>query len=219
MSYTKLAVTVLAGLALLAVEFTAENWPQFRGPSSHGVSAETNLPLRWNAKENIAWKATLAGLGTSSPIVWNDRIIVTSQIGSVPLAGGGNHPQLARDDRALSSQENPIGGRRPQRGQTGGEVWLVVEAFRRADGSRLWEYRMRATGPLPETHEKHNLATPTPVTDGERIYAWFGNGQLVALDMEGRVVWTRHLGVEYSRFETQWGHGSSPTLHGDLLIL
>jgi outer membrane protein assembly factor BamB len=72
---------------------------------------------------------------------------------------------------------------------------------------------------MPEVHEKHNLATPTPVTDGERIYAWFGNGQLVALDMEGRPVWTRHLGTEYARFDTQWGHGSSPTLHGDLLIL
>jgi outer membrane protein assembly factor BamB len=79
--------------------------------------------------------------------------------------------------------------------------------------------RTEATGPLPELHEKHNLATPTPVTDGERVYAWFGNGQLVALDMEGRVVWTRHLGVEYSPFEAQWGHGSSPTLYGDLLLL
>ncbi len=72
---------------------------------------------------------------------------------------------------------------------------------------------------MPEVHEKHNLATPTPVTDGQRVYAWFGNGQLVALDMDGRLVWTRHLGSEYSPFETQWGHGSSPTLHGDLLIL
>ena len=209
---TKLAFAVVGGLALVATELTAENWPQFRGPSSQGVSSESNLPMTWSVRENIAWKATLTGFGTSSPIVWNDRIIVTSQIGSVPPAGGGNNPQLARDDRALAAQENPIG-------RTPGEVWFVVEAFRRSDGTRLWDYRTRATGPLPEVHEKHNLATPTPVTDGERVYAWFGNGQLVALDMEGRLVWTRHLGLEYSRFETQWGHGSSPTLHADLLIL
>jgi outer membrane protein assembly factor BamB len=150
--------------------------------------------------------------------VWDDRIIATSQIGNIPVAGGGNNPQLARDDRALAAQENPIGGRRPTN-RSAGEVWLAVEAFRTSDGSRLWEYRTRATGPLPEVHEKHNLATPTPVTDGERVYAWFGNGQLLALDMEGRLVWSRHLGVEYARFETQWGHGSSPVLHGDLLIL
>ncbi len=217
-STVALAFGAVGVLALAAVELSAQNWPQWRGPSSHGVSSESNLPITWSAKENIAWKATLAGLGTSSPIVWNDRIIATSQIGSVPLAGGGNHPQLARDDRALAAQENPIGGRRSAADRTG-EVWFVVEAFRRSDGARLWEYRTRATGPLPEVHEKHNLATPTPVTDGERVYAWFGNGQLVALDMQGRLVWSRHLGLEYSRFETQWGHGSSPVLHGDLLIL
>jgi outer membrane protein assembly factor BamB len=68
-------------------------------------------------------------------------------------------------------------------------------------------------------HEKHNLATPTPVTDGQRVYAWFGNGQIVALDMEGRLVWTRHLGAEIAPFRTLWGHGSSPALFGDLLIL
>jgi outer membrane protein assembly factor BamB len=217
-STATLAFAAIAGLALATTEVLAENWPQWRGPSSRGVSSESNLPTTWSAKENMAWKATLAGLGTSSPIVWNDVVFATSQTGNLPLAGGGNHPQLARDDRGLAAQENPIGGRRPD-ARAAGEVSLVVEAFRRSDGTRLWEYRTRATGPLPEVHEKHNLATPTPVTDGERVYAWFGNGQLVTLDMEGRLVWSRHLGMEYSRFETQWGHGSSPVLHGDLLIL
>jgi outer membrane protein assembly factor BamB len=87
------------------------------------------------------------------------------------------------------------------------------------DGARLWAYRTEAVGPFSELHEKHNLATPTPLTDGERIYAWFGNGLVVALDMDGRVIWQRHLGVEYSPFEARWGHGSSPALYGDLLIL
>jgi outer membrane protein assembly factor BamB len=203
-----MAVTTAAG----------ENWPQWRGPSGHGVSTEQSLPVTWGPKQNVAWRTSLAGLGTSSPIVWGDRVFVTSQIGNTMLAGGGAHPQLARDDRALASQENPIGGRRMP-ASDGSDVWLAVEAFRTATGERLWEYRTKVTGPLPEVHEKHNLATPTPVTDGERVYAWFGNGQLVALDMGGRVVWSRHLGVDYSPFVTQWGHGSSPILHGDLLIL
>jgi outer membrane protein assembly factor BamB len=132
---------------------------------------------------------------------------------------GGAHPQLARDDRTLAEREQPIGGRRPESDRPDGEIWLVVEAFRRSDGARLWEHRAKATGPMPELHEKHNLATPTPTTDGQRVYAWFGNGQVVALDMDGRPVWTRHLGVEYSTFQTLWGHGSSPTLYNDLLIL
>jgi outer membrane protein assembly factor BamB len=215
-----------ARIALIAVAcmpatsaLMAADWPQWRGPSSGGVSPEGNLPTTWSATRNIAWRATLAGLGTSSPIVWGDQLFVTSQVGDVALAGGGGHPQLARDDRTLAGQENPIGGRRPASSGSGTDVWLVVESFRRTDGERLWEYRARATGPMPEVHEKHNLATPTPVSDGERVYAWFGNGQLIALDMQGRPVWERHLGLEYSPFETQWGHGSSPVLHGDLLIL
>jgi hypothetical protein len=125
---------------------------------------------------------------------------------------------LARDDRSLAVRENVIGGRRGTEAAPN-EVFLVVEAFRRSDGARLWEYRVQATGPMPQNHEKHNLATPTPVTDGERVYAWFGNGQVVALDSNGVEVWKRHLGLEYGTFLNQWGHGSSPVLYNDLLIL
>src|SRR6188508_1584474 len=77
-----------------ASEAAAQNWPQWRGPSSLGVSAEAGLPTRWSADENIAWRAPLAGLGTSSPIVWADRVFVTSQVGSAALAGGEAHPRL-----------------------------------------------------------------------------------------------------------------------------
>ncbi len=229
MARRSLASTARACLAFAAwlvqptAEVAGQNWPQWRGPSSLGVSSETDLPTTWSANENIAWRTPLAGLGTSSPIVWGDRVFVTSQVGSVALAGGEAHPRLARDDRALAEHERPIGGARAKPagadGGAGSKVWLVIEAFRRANGQRLWEYRTEATGQLPELHEKHNLATPTPLTDGQRVYAWFGNGQVLALDMEGRVVWTRHLGNEYSPFQARWGHGSSPTLHGDLLIL
>jgi len=204
---------------LAAADLAAQNWPQWRGPSGSGLSSESGLPTTWSASENVAWRASLAGLGTSSPIIWGDRVFVTSQIGGSALAGDAAHPQLARDDRTLAEREHPIGGRRPESDPAGGEVSLVVEAFRRSDGGRLWIYRMDAIGPMPAVHEKHNLATPTPVTDGRHVYAWFGNGQLVALDMDGRLVWTRHLGVEYSPFKTMWGHGSSPAMHGGLLIL
>jgi hypothetical protein len=206
-------------LFLATHEASAQDWPQWRGPSSQGLSSESGLPTGWSTSENIAWRASLAGLGTSSPIVWGDRVIVTSQIGRSPAAGGEAHPQLARDDRALAGRETPIGGKRLEPERSAGEVWLVVEAFARADGRRLWEHRTRATGVLPAVHEKHNLATPTPVTDGERVYAWFGNGQIVSVDMEGRLVWTRHLGQEFTPFRTLWGHGSSPVLFGDLLIM
>ena len=98
-------------------------------------------------------------------------------------------------------------------------VFLLIEAFEHADGSKLWEYRVRASGEFPQLHEKHNLASPTPTTDGERIYGWFGNGQIIAVDMNGLLAWTRHLADDYPPFRNQWGHGSSPVLYQDLLIL
>jgi outer membrane protein assembly factor BamB len=211
-------IVCAASLALAVPELAAQNWPQWRGPSSLGISSGAGFPTTWSERENLAWKVSLAGLGASSPIVWGDRVFVTSQVGSGVVAGG-THPQLARDDQTLAERENPIGGRRGDPDRTGSDIWLVVESFRRSDGVRLWEYRAKATGRVPELHEKHNLATPTPTTDGQRVYAWFGNGQIVALDMDGRLVWTRHLAVEYSTFQTLWGHGSSPTLFNDLLIL
>jgi outer membrane protein assembly factor BamB len=203
---------------LFAPQLLAQNWPQWRGPSSQGFSAESSpLPTNWSATENIAWKVSLAGLGVSSPIVWGDLVIVTSQRGSTSVRDG-SHPYLARDDRSLADRENPIGGSRMPAAPEG-SVSLVVEAFQRSDGAKLWEHRTPASGPFPELHEKHNLATPTPITDGEHIYAWFGNGQVVALNMEGKPAWTRHLGIDYAPFENQWGHGSSPALYKDLLIL
>jgi outer membrane protein assembly factor BamB len=126
---------------------------------------------------------------------------------------------LARDDAALAGLERPIGGRREGAERSDGTVTLVVESFNRVDGRRLWEHRLDAEGPFPDLHEKHNLATPTIATDGELLFAWFGTGQLVALDLRGRPIWTRHLGREYSPFDINWGHGSSPVLYKDLLIL
>ena len=195
----------------------AEDWPQWRGPSGNSVSSESGLPVHWSETEHIVWKAPLAGLGASSPIIWGDKIFVTSQKGTVPIAQG-MRPLLARDDEDLASRENPIGGRNMKADGSGGAAVLIVEAFRKSDGTRLWEYKTKATGELPQLNEKHNLATPTPVTDGKLVYAWFGTGQILALDMKGKLVWSRHLGIEISPFTIPWGHGASPTLYKDTLI-
>jgi outer membrane protein assembly factor BamB len=98
-------------------------------------------------------------------------------------------------------------------------VSFVVAAYDRADGRQHWEHVLPSEGPLIEVHEKHNLATASPVTDGERVYAWFGTGQIVALDLSGKLLWKRHLGAEYSPFSIDWGHGSSPIVFKDTVIL
>jgi outer membrane protein assembly factor BamB len=198
-----------------AAAIHADDWPQWRGPNATGVSSEQTLPTRWSATENVAWKVPLAGLGISTPIVSGDRIFVTSQVGTGISRPG---PRLVQGGDAAAMGERALGSGRAAAPDPARTVF-VVEAFARADGRRLWERRIEAEGTLTPTHEKHNLATPSPVTDGTITFALFGTGQLAALDRGGAVVWQRHLGKDYAPFDIQWGHGSSPVLYGDTVIL
>jgi outer membrane protein assembly factor BamB len=212
---TRLPVLALALICSLTVVVSAEDWPQWRGPAGTGVSTEKNLPVRWSATENVAWRADLGGVGVSSPIVLGSRVFVTSQLGAGASRQG---PRLAQGAAADGAGERSLGAPRAAAGATDRPTFLV-EAFDRTSGKRLWQYRLEASGPMPTVHDKHNMASPSPVTDGTRVYAWFSTGQLVALDLEGRLVWQRHLGQENGPFEINWGHSSSPTVFGDTLIL
>jgi outer membrane protein assembly factor BamB len=204
----------LALAVLTAATVTAADWPSWRGPAGTGSTTETKLPERWSATANVAWKTALGGLGVSSPIVSGNRIFVTSQLGS-GVRAPGNHPRLVQGGNADAAGERAL----PAAAAADSRTFFLVEAFDRAGGKRLWEYRVEAAGNLPGVHDKHNLASPSPVTDGQMVYAWFGTGQLVALDMDGKLVWQRHLGTEISPFDVIWGHSSSPTLFEDTLLL
>jgi len=182
----------------LALSVAQADWPQWRGPSANGIAPDKDVPTEWGPNRNIAWKVPLSGVGTSTPIIWGDRVFLTSQMGDGPSEGY---------DFAGASVARRM-GRLPA-------VQLAVHAFSRASGKLLWEYKFDAERPTPSVHIKHNLASPSCATDGKLVYAWMGTGQLVALDMDGKLVWKRNLGP----FEIQWGHGSSPLLYMDSLIL
>jgi outer membrane protein assembly factor BamB len=202
------AILVLA----LSAGVHANDWPHWRGPSSSGVAAASPLPSTWGPGENVAWQAPLQGAGVSSPIVSGNYVFVTSQVGD-GRRQGGNHPTLAQGVDPKTAGESTLARR------SGAAVTFVVEAFDRSTGKRLWNHETAAQGDLPPVHDKHNLASASPVTDGERVYAWFGTGQLVALDVRGKQVWSRHLGSDYGPFEINWGHASSPVLFEDTIIL
>lgn len=206
---------LLMALSVAGPGINAADWPHWRGPGASGVAPDRTLPIRWSAAENVAWKAPLAGVGVSTPIVSGDRIFVTSQIGS-GVRREGNHPRLVQGADAAAQGERALGT--PESSDPG-KTFFVVEAFSRSDGKRLWERRIEAEGTLTPVHDKHNLASPSPVTDGTLVFAWFGTGQIVALARDGRIAWQRHLGKEVAPFDIQWGHASSPVLYGDLLIL
>ena len=191
----------------------SEGWPQWRGPAGTGVSAERALPLHWSEKEGVAWRSPLGGTGVSTPIVWGDRIFVTSQSG----AGNrreGNHPTLVQGGGAKEAGERAL-----SKPVDSDRVRFLIEAFDRGDGRRLWSFELPAEGTLPAVHEKHNLASASPVTDGERVYAVFGTGQVVAVDTAGKRVWHRNLAAEHGPFEVNWGHGSSAIVYRDSVIL
>jgi outer membrane protein assembly factor BamB len=204
--------SLLILVIVIASAAYGENWPNWRGPSASGVTSETGLPFRWSDTENVAWKSPIRGLGISTPIVWGDRVFLTSQVGSGQSRPG---PRLGQGGDT-NAGERALGGGIASATDT---VSFLVTALDRVSGKRLWEYSLSAEGPLPSVHEKHNLASSSPVTDGRRIYAWFGNGQIMALDLEGKLVWKKHLGSEYGRFDISWGHGSSPAVYRDTVIL
>ena len=205
----------MVGLVALTNVLHAEDWPHWRGPDGRRISAERSLPTAWSRDSGVAWRTPLRGLGVSSPIVTGDLVILTSQVGRGPLRSG-SHPTLVRGGPDPDS-ERPLGGQRED-GDGEGVVFLV-SAFNRGDGSVAWEYEIEAEGALPAAHQKHNMASPSATSDGERIYAWFATGQLAALDVRGEPVWERHLARDYGPFEIVWGHSSSPIIYNDLLIL
>ena len=209
----RLACLLLVGLVASAVAH-AEDWPHWRGPDGRRIANERGLPTSWS-RDTVAWRSPLRGLGVSSPIVSGDLVFLTSQIGRGPLQRGG-HPALVRGGPDPDG-ERPLGGQRVAGGGEG--IAFLVSAFNQADGSVAWEYEIEAEGDLPDVHQKHNMASPSPVADGARVYAWFATGQLVALDLRGELAWERHLARDYGPFEIVWGHSTSPIIYDDLLIL
>ena len=211
----RFTASIAIGLAVLSGVMQAEDWPNWRGPDGRRISREVDLPTEWGRDAGVAWQTPLRGLGVSSPIVAGDLVFLTSQTGRGPLRSG-SHPALVRGGPEPDS-EVPLGGHRVD--GDGEVVVFLVTAFDRSDGSLAWEHEVEANGDLPEVHQKSNLASPSPTSDGVRVYAWFATGQLVALDMNGGLIWERHLARDYGPFEIVWGHASSPVIYEQLLIL
>lgn len=191
-----LAVAALAAL-VASTPVHADNWPQFRGPGSRGLSSETGLPLKWTATSNVAWKAPLPGPGHSSPIVWGNRIFLTA-FRPAPGGTGG----VFRSLMGLIARGVSVSGQ------------LFVLCLDRATGKALWE-REVPLEVIEEVHPTNSPASPTPVTDGQRVYVYFGSYGLLAYDFDGRKIWERRLGP----FPNEWGSASSPILYGNMLIL
>lgn len=197
------AVFFASILALATTPSAADSWPQWRGPSGRGVSAEQGLPTTWSRTENILWKAEMPGPSASTPIVDGGRVFVTVQVGTGPLQN-----MAMRGDDANA----PV----PNEGEY--EVLFKLVCYDAKNGEVLWE-REEPASLLAPTHAKHDGASPSCATDGERVYSWYAHGPVSAHDFEGNLLWRRDLAAENGPFDIRWGHASSPVVHGDRLIL
>ena len=219
-------VTLAAGGAIAREPKPEETWPGFRGHEMSGVALSSKVPVRWSANENVKWSVPIAGQGWSSPIVWGDTVFVTSAISGRPFKKPtpglyGNEYIAEMQAQGLSNDE--ISKRAQARDNEvpaeSDAIRYMVYALDGKTGKIKWEREAIKTTPFGGRHRKNTYASETPVTDGERVYAWFGTGQLVALDAAGKQVWTKNLAKEYGAFDIQWGHASSPVLFQDSIIL
>jgi outer membrane protein assembly factor BamB len=179
-----------------------ENWPQFRGADSTGVIDDaSNLPATWSDSENISWKTDIPGRGWSSPIVWGNRVFVTSVVN-------------------LGESEPPkkglyFGGDRPTPPQSN-HRWMLY-CLDLESGKILWEKQIHEGVPETPIHLKGSYASETPVTDGEHLYVLFGSIGVYCFDFNGEEIWKRP--IKPRKMRNGWGTAASPVLHEDRLYL
>lgn len=208
-SHNRFRIVALA--AILAAAFASRGfaadddsdlqWPSWRGPLSTGVAPHADPPTEWSESKNIRWKTPLPGTGHSTPIVWGDHIFVTTaeRIGKAlePRFSGrpGAHDNLPVDHRHRFS----------------------VLAVNRKSGKILWQTKVRESLPHEGGHNTASLASNSPVTDGNHVFASFGSQGIYCLDFEGNVLWD----VDPGDMHTKHGHGegASPVVSGDTVFV
>ncbi len=184
------------------------SWPSFRGPQASGIAEAQNLPDRWNGKtgENILWRTPIPGLAHSSPVVWGNRVFITSAVSSEPNASF--RPGLYGDGDASKDRSR--------------HRWMIY-ALDKHSGKILWERMAHQGEPIDKRHIKSTYANSTPATDGRIVVAWFGSQGVHAYDVNGRFLWKVDLGrLDLGAYDIptfEWGSASSPIIWNGLVIL
>lgn len=195
-------------LLLIATATSAENWPSFRGPSASGVAARQHLPASWDVRKGtgVLWKTAIPGLAHSSPIVWGNRVFVTTAVSSRPNATfkrGLYGEGTASDDTSV-------------------QQWKLL-CLDRKTGKVLWEHTAYEGVPKEKRHIKSTYANATPATDGRVVIALFGSQGLYSYSLDGKLLWKRDLGrIDAGAYDIpsyEWGTASSPILHENLAIV
>ena len=184
------------------------NWPMFRGSGSRGVADGQHPPLKWDitTNQNVAWRKKIPGFGNSCPVIWENRLFVTSAVST----SGNNSVQIGIYGDVKSVDDDSV-------------CDFVLYCLDKQSGEILWQRTCKSAKPAVKRHSKSSHANPTVATDGSHVIAWFGSEGLYAFDVDGNPRWSRDLGVLDSGWfydpSYQWGFGSSPVISGDQLYL
>ena len=201
-----LLLTLLLALALVESASLASNWPQWRGPAGSGISDEKNLPTQWSTAKNIKWKTPIAGRAHSSPIVWGNRIFLTTAIEGDLVPGAKAVKHMMGDKEFL--HPDSIGA---DKKHTFKVICLDSET-----GKVLWEQTAFEGTPYDNRHRKSSYAASTPATDGKHVFAYFGSEGLYAYDMKGKLAWKADLGKLAT---VGMGTGTSPILYENVVLM
>ncbi len=196
----KLCSTVFVVLFLGLSAFGQANWPQFRGPQA-GVVEDQALPDTWSTTEHVAWTAEVPGRGWSSPIVWGDRVFVTTAV--------------AEGDIEMPKKGLYLGGNRETPSDKMHQWKVYCLDFK--SGKVIWDAVAHRGLPKYALHIKNSHASETPVTDGERVYTYFGNVGLFCYDRSGNLVWSKKWDTVKTRYN--WGTAASPVRYKDRLYI
>lgn len=199
--FVLLAVPVVVAAADFPNEKTA-NWHQWRGPNADG-SSPANPPLKWDANTNIKWKAELPGRGSSTPVIWGDRVFVLA----AEKGREAKPDELPKIDPSFQTKTEP-----PKHFHK-----FHVLCFDRNTGKKLWEKQAAEAVPHEGHHASHSYCAGSPTTDGKFLYASFGSFGTYCYDFDGSLIWSRDLGRMHTRLG--WGEAVTPVIHGTSLLL
>jgi outer membrane protein assembly factor BamB len=201
-------IHLLIILTVSSVSGLAQNWPQFRGPSASGVVEGQPSAIKWDVAKavNVRWSIPLPGLAHSSPVVWGNKIFITTAVTSA-----------AKDETRFGLYGDVAPVKNDPK-----HTWKVY-ALDKQTGKILWERIAYEGLPKVKRHPKSTHADSTPVTDGKYLIAMFGSHGLYAYDLKGKLLWKQDLGVLDAGWfydpDYQWEYGSSPIIYKDMVII
>ena len=217
-AFVAFSLTVTA-LATTVVTSGPSEWPQFRGPAGSGIADQSSLPEKWSDSQNVAWSIEVPGRGWSSPIVWRDRVFVTSAISpgafkapSTGIFGNDYVAELMKQGLPVEEVNKRVIDRDIELTGETGEIRYMVYALDARSGKVLWEREAHRGQPFGGRHRKNTYASETPVTDGERVYVSFGgNVGIFCYSMDGTLLWKHSWPPQPIYLD--FGTASSPVVH------